>query len=177
LHLYRLDHFTVPIRDFNVAIKFYTEVLGGVVTLGPVWENARGRANAGAHAALQLFDDDGHLVLYWQGWGQPAPDQVHPHRAFRVKNVRGMDALIGRLHAASVPYILVTPKRAKPGHPVRASAYFRDPDGNQLEVSCADYPFRPELHVGPFDPMALSYSWRAWREIVPDGGDRRPEGV
>ena len=37
LRLQELDHFTVPIRDFNVARKFYSEVLGGIVTQEPVW--------------------------------------------------------------------------------------------------------------------------------------------
>jgi catechol 2,3-dioxygenase-like lactoylglutathione lyase family enzyme len=176
LRLYRLDHFTMPIRDFNVAIKFYTEVLGGVVTLGPVWERARPREQAGAHAAVQLFDQDGHMVLYLQPWGQPAPDQLHPHRSFRIKSAALMDALLGRLDAANVPHVVVTPLPGGAGDGVRASAYFRDPDGNQLEVSCENYPYRSDLHVGPFNPMALSYPWQDWRAMVPDGSTR-PEGV
>ena len=176
LRLHRLDHFTMPVRDFNVAIKFYTEVLGGVVTLGPVWQG-HGRPDAGAHAAVQIFNDDGHLVLYLQPWGQPAPDQMHPHRAFRVRDAMLMDALITRLRAANVPHLVVTPQAEKDGQRVRVSAYFRDPDGNQMEVICDDYPYRPDMHVGPFNPMALSYSWQEWRALVPDGGALRPEGA
>jgi catechol 2,3-dioxygenase-like lactoylglutathione lyase family enzyme len=177
LRLHRLDHFTMPIRDFNVATKFYSEILGGVVTLGPVWEGPPGRPNAGAHAAVQVFDQDGHMVLYLQPWGQPAPDQLHPHRAFRIKSVELLDALMKRLQNAEVPYVAVAPLAAKPGEPVCLRVYFKDPDGNQLEVSCPEYPFRADLHVGTFNPMMLSYSWQKWRDMVPDGGATRPVGV
>lgn len=65
LRLHRLDHFTIPIRDFSVAIRFYTEVLGGVVVLAPV-AHGPGRSDGGAYAVVQIFNGDGHLVLYLQ---------------------------------------------------------------------------------------------------------------
>jgi hypothetical protein len=117
------------------------------------------------------------MVLYLQPWGQPAQDQLHPHRSFRAKSAAQMDALLSRLTAAGVPSVVVTPDTAKQGNSVRISAYFRDPDGNQLEVACSDYPYREDLHVGPFNPMMLSYPWQAWRAMVPDGGATRPDGV
>jgi catechol 2,3-dioxygenase-like lactoylglutathione lyase family enzyme len=169
----RLDHFTVPVRDFNVSRKFYTELLGGEITYEPVWEPFLAGRSTGAHMNVKLFREDGHLVLYWQPWGQPAADQVHPHRAFTVDGAEQFEDLLRRLDGAEIPYVLVTAAQAAAGERVKVSAYFRDPDMNQLEVVCPEYPFLPEMHVGTFDPYAQSYPWTEWRRLVPDGGAPR----
>jgi catechol 2,3-dioxygenase-like lactoylglutathione lyase family enzyme len=170
LAIRRLDHFTVPVRDFHVSCKFYTEVLGGIITGEPDWEPFLAGRSAGSHMSIKLFQEAGRLVLYWQPWGHPEPDQVHPHRAFTVANAEQLAELLRRLQQAEVPWILVTPVAARPGEPVRISAYFRDPDMNQLEVVCPAYPFGAEVRVGTFDPAALCYPWSEWRRLVPDGG-------
>lgn len=170
LRFHALDHFTVPVRDFNVARKFYAEVLGGVVTKEPDWGPFRRGRTLGAHAAVQLFHGAGHLVLYYQPWGQPAPDQSHPHRAFTVEGAEKLDEIIGRLKSADVPYVLLAEQSAAEGEPVRASLRFRDPDMNQLEITCDPYPFRPGMRVGTFDPTSLYYRWADWRALVPAGG-------
>ena len=100
LRLRCLDHFTVPVRDFNVGRKFYCEVLGGVVTQEPDWEPFHRGRTFGAHMGIQLFEEDGHLVLYWQPWGQPAADQMHPHRAFTVESAERLDAMARKLAQA-----------------------------------------------------------------------------
>ncbi len=174
LRLQELDHFTVPIRDFNVARKFYSEVLGGIVTQEPLWyrvasESRKGIA-AGAHAAVQLFAGAGHLVLYYQPWGQPGPHQVHPCRVFAAHSPEQMDELIVRLEHVNVPYVLMTPQTAPGAVKARARLYFRDPDGNQLSVECTSYPMSDRVHVGPFDSSLQAYQWREWRAMVPDGG-------
>jgi len=170
LVIQRLDHFTVPVRDFNVSKKFYLELLGGEVTYQPDWEPFLAGRSTGAHMNIKLFREDGHLVLYWQPWGQPGPDQVHPHRAFTVDGVEQFDEVLHRLDNAEVPYVLVSAKEAPQGEPLRTSAYFRDPDGNQLEVVCAAYPFKPGISIGRFEPSAQGYPWGEWRRMVPDGG-------
>ena len=38
LRLLRLDHFNVPVRDLEVARKFYCEVLGGFVVGFLIWQ-------------------------------------------------------------------------------------------------------------------------------------------
>lgn len=174
LRLQRLDHFTVPVRDFNVGRKFYSEVLGGVVTKEPDWEPYRRGRTIGAHMAIQLFNGEGHLVLYWQPWGQPAPDQMFPHRALAVSSADMVDEIRSRLERASVPYVAVADRQAPKGEKVAVSLYFRDPDMNQLEVRCTAYPFGAGLHVGPFDPTVQSYRWADWRALVPDGGAPEP---
>jgi len=174
LRLLHLDHFNVPVRDLNVARRFYCDVLGGAVIAEPEWRRLGGGRRRGAHLDVQLFNDQGHINAFWQPWGQPAPDQVFPHRAFRVSDAARLDEMIGRLVDAQVPYILATVlatgQDAQEGAPVPVSLYFRDPDGNQLELRCEAYPFRPAIKVGVFDPTLQYYPWRDWRAAVEDGG-------
>lgn len=175
LRLLHLDHFNVPVRDLNVARRFYCDVLGGVVIMEPVFRPTEGARNRGAHLDVQLFDGEGHINAYWQPWGQPAPDQLFPHRAFRVAGAAKLDELIGRMERAGVPYILATRQEAAEGMPVPASLYVRDPDGNQLELRCEAYPFRRGIQVGAFEPSRQYYSWSEWRASVADGGSPAEE--
>jgi catechol 2,3-dioxygenase-like lactoylglutathione lyase family enzyme len=166
-----LDHFNVPVRDLNVARKFYCDVLGGAVIAEPEWRRPEdGRRRRGAHLDVQLFNDRGHINAFWQPWGQPAPDQMFPHRAFRVADAAKLDEMIARLHQAGVPTVLVTSMEATEGALIPVSLYFRDPDMNQLELRCAAYPFRVGIAVGSFDPTVQYYPWREWRAAVEDGG-------
>jgi catechol 2,3-dioxygenase-like lactoylglutathione lyase family enzyme len=170
LRLMNLDHFNVPVRDLNVARRFYCDLLGGIVIAEPEWRGHEAGRVRGAHLDVQLFNDDGHINAYWQPWGQPAPDQMFPHRAFRVSGAAKLDEMIGRLDGAGVPSILATKHEASDGAPIPVSLYFRDPDGNQLELRCDAYPARPGIQVGAFDPTLQYYPWRDWRATVENGG-------
>jgi catechol 2,3-dioxygenase-like lactoylglutathione lyase family enzyme len=176
LRLLHLDHFNVPVRDLNVARKFYCDILGGAVIMEPVWRPNEGGRNRGAHLDVQLFDGEGHVNAYWQPWGQPGPDQVFPHRAFRVNSAAKLDEMMSRMENARVPYILSTRERVAEGAPVPASLYVRDPDGNQLELRCEAYPFRPGIQVGAFEPSQQYYPWSDWRTTAADGGVPGVEG-
>lgn len=168
LRLQGLDHLNLGVRDLRVAAKFYTEILGGIVTKEPNWEAVRAGRTTGAYELVHMWTDGGHLALYWQPWGQPAPDQMVPHLAFTVETADQLDVIAQRLERADVPHVLAAASAAETGQRLRASLYFRDPDGNQLELTCHAYPFRPDLHVGPFDPAIQYYPWSRWRALVPD---------
>jgi len=175
LRLLHLDHFNVPVRDLNVARRFYCDVLGGLVIQEPNWRPHDVGRYRGAHLDIQLFNDEGHINAYWQPWGQPGPDQLFPHRAFRVPTAAKLDEMISRLKAARVPFVLATRQEAREGTPVPVSLYFRDPDGNQLELHCDAYPIRSEIAMNVFDPTVQYYPWRDWRAAVSEGGAPRPE--
>jgi catechol 2,3-dioxygenase-like lactoylglutathione lyase family enzyme len=166
----RLDHFNVPVRDLNVARRFYCDVLGGLVLTEPDWRRHDAGRVRGAHLDIQLFNDEGHINAYWQPWGQPAPDQLFPHRALKVSSADKLDELMGRLAEVGVPCILATPQQVPAGTPVPVSLYFRDPDGNQLELRCESYPLGADVKVGQFDPTLLYYPWREWRAVAEPGG-------
>ena len=170
LRLLHLDHFNVPVRDLNVARRFYCEVLGGAVVMEAGWHLENRDWPRGAHLDIQLFDGEGHMNAYWQPWGQPGPDQVFPHRAFRVADAARLDDLRARLEAAHVPSLRVAQQAAAEGEPVPVALFFRDPDGNQLEVRCERYPFSAEVHVGAFDPSVQYYRWSDWQANVEAGG-------
>lgn len=170
LRLLNLDHFNVPVRDLEVARRFYCDVLGGIAIMEPNWRRHEAGRVRGAHLDVQLFNDEGHINAYWQPWGQPLPDQVFPHRAFRLLTPTKLDEMIERLTAAGVPCILTSREEAAEGTLVPVSLYFRDPDGNQLELRCDAYPFRPGVQVGVFDPTLQYYRWRDWAETAAAGG-------
>ena len=166
LTIQSLAHFTLPVRDFDVGHRFYVDVLGGEVTKEPDLGELHSGRSFGAHMAIQMFKGEGHLVLYRQAWGQPLPDQIHPRRALSVEDPEKLDEITLRLGAAQVPYVLSTPSAAEVDEAVPAAAYFRDPDGNQLAVVCARYPFHSAVHVGTFDPWILAYPWSEWSDAL-----------
>jgi len=170
LRLLSLDHFNVPVRDLEVARRFYCDVLGGVAIMEPNWRRHEAGRVRGAHLDVQLFNDQGHINAYWQPWGQPLPDQVFPHRAFRLASATKLDEMMGRLEEAGVPRLLVTRQVAEQGAVVPVALYFRDPDGNQLALQCDAYPFGPMVHVGAFDPTLQYYPWREWAAVAASGG-------
>jgi catechol 2,3-dioxygenase-like lactoylglutathione lyase family enzyme len=170
LRIHSLNHFTLPVRDHNVARKFYVEVLGGIPVMEARWDNVAAGRTRSTSLNVKLFDDAGELDLFYQPWGQQSPDQMHPRWAFNVRDAQQLDDFIGRLQAAGVPHILVAEQEAAQGTEVRVSIFFRDPDQNQLELTCAAYPFRGGITVGKFDPSLQYYRWADWRAMVPDGG-------
>ncbi|MBM2810397.1 MAG: Glutathione transferase, partial [Chloroflexi bacterium] len=174
LRISYLDHFNVPVRDMNVARKFYTEVLGGVVVHEASWylvpDRSGNGSSPGAHLDIKLFRGNGILQPYYQPWGQPSLHQVHPHGAFRAASPEAFGALIRRLSEHQIPHLLLSEEPTDASGRASASAFLRDPDMNQIEVSCTGYALQEDASAGEFDPTLQYYRWADWRAQVPYGG-------
>ena len=141
-----LSHFTLPVRDRYVAARFYAAVLNGEVVHELDPEAVRlGRARA-LFLGVKLCDGI-VLDLFEQPYGQPQVEQAHPHHAFDI-TADDVPVWLERLRYWQVPFVGPITR----GSPA-IEIYFRDPDGNQLELNCRNYPaeLRQALPKGPHD--------------------------
>ena len=124
-----LSHTTVAVRDLDVMVDFYTDVLGFHVT-------NRGTPGPGQPELAFLSQDpsEHHQMVFLQG---ETPDHhivFADHLAFRTGSLDDLRTIGERLAAAGVEQV----------HPVSHgnawSLYFNDPEGNGLECF-VDSPF------------------------------------
>jgi catechol 2,3-dioxygenase-like lactoylglutathione lyase family enzyme len=141
-----IDPITLPVRDLDIAERFYTQVLGAKVV------DRTDRSRSSPFIAITIGDSPS-IDLFVQPWGQPAANQPHPHLAFAVRGEDLLD-LKQQLLAQQIP--VVGPIQfGSPGH---GSIYFHDPSGNHLELCARD--FTGEVNLEPYDMEKLSYQWQ-----------------
>lgn len=144
-----LDHVTIPVHDLEEACRFYCDVLGGLLLMRIDNDFFRkvGRpaydANAqGVFHASILFGGPTRVDLFQQNYGQAAPNQGHPHYAFRVRPA-DLPKWKAKLDSLGIP----CDGPLQLGPPGQASLYFNDPFGNHLELATMGYkeaiPARP----------------------------------
>lgn len=128
-----LDHVVIVVRDFETALAFYTDVLGCEPLGVDEWRQGRrrfpslraGRTMINVHQAgrpvgldagnMQVGSED--LCFEWSGPIEAAVDRLRAHRvAIEAGPVKRFGA---RGHEGT-------------------SVYFRDPDGNLLELMSYD---------------------------------------
>jgi catechol 2,3-dioxygenase-like lactoylglutathione lyase family enzyme len=118
-----IDHIVLTVRDLEVAIAFYTRVLGmKAITFG-----AGRRALAFGAQKINLHEA-GHEL-------EPKAAVPTPGSAdlcFVTSSAPA--AVVAHLHAAGVEVLEGPVTRTGARGPI-TSVYFRDPDGNLLEVS------------------------------------------
>ncbi|MBV8534964.1 MAG: VOC family protein [Alphaproteobacteria bacterium] len=153
-----LEHITIPVRDLEVARRFYCDVLGGAYLMTVDDEAFRrfGRPPAenngeGAYHVSIYMGGATRLDLFLQGSGQPAATAGHPHIAFRV-SPRAMQEWQRLFDLRAIPY----DGPIQLGPPGQASLYFNDPFGNHLEMTC--FGFSEPIPVRP--PSMASLQWR-----------------
>lgn len=151
------DHITLPVRDLAEAQRFYCEVLGAVhlmtideATLKKAGHPAAENNGEGTYHVSLLLGGRTRLDLFFQGFGQPALTQRHPHLAFLVPP-GDMRKWKQRLESHGIP----TEGPLQLGFPGQASLYFNDPSGNHLEVVC--YGFKEKIPVRP--PLMTGLAW------------------
>lgn len=123
IHPERIAHIVLKVRDRERSKKFYTEILGmqvmkDVPEIKAVFLSFNGRD----HHEIALFEI--------------GPDAAAPkfnevglfHFAFRLRSEEELQAAHRELKEKGVPVTFTV------NHGVTKSVYFRDPDGNELEV-------------------------------------------
>lgn len=124
----RLDHFVLTVRDLDATCHFYTRVLGMELrTFGP--DNARRALHFGPYKInLHLA---GHEI-------EPKAARATPGSAdLCFITTTPIEIVVAELNAADVPLIAGPVPRTGATGPI-TSVYFRDPDGNLIEVSQYD---------------------------------------
>ncbi len=125
----RIGHVVIKVRDIERSKKFYTETLG----LQQMMELPRFK--------MAFFASNGrdHHELACMEVGADAPEQQPrqvglAHIAFRLRDEDHLRAAYKEFKEKHVPIVFTV------DHGVTKSIYFRDPDGNQLEVYCDNPP-------------------------------------
>lgn len=141
-----LNHLSIPVRDRQEAIRFFTDVLGADVAL----DNPSFTEVLLAGTIIGISEQAG-------GW--TAPNAEFPHYAFSIEGA-DMQPMKERLESFGIPTHSIWTR-----HGVEALMYFRDPSGNLFEMYCtrgfpgaADAP-RPTHWGGNYgiDLRALCY--------------------
>jgi catechol 2,3-dioxygenase-like lactoylglutathione lyase family enzyme len=119
----RLDHLVLTVRDVDATCAFYVRVLGmQLVTFGEARKAlAFGRQKINLHQAGREFEPKAAL---------PTPGSADLCLITDVP----LDEVIAHLTACGVAVVEGPVMRTGATGPIR-SVYFRDPDGNLIEVS------------------------------------------
>jgi catechol 2,3-dioxygenase-like lactoylglutathione lyase family enzyme len=122
----RLDHLVLTVRDVDATCSFYVRVLGmQLVTFGEARKAlAFGRQKINLHQAGREFEPKAAL---------PTPGSADLCLITDVP----LDEAIAHLTACGVAVVEGPVMRTGATGPIR-SVYFRDPDGNLIEVSNYD---------------------------------------
>jgi len=125
LRLERMGHLSLRVSDLDASEKFYIEILG----MRPVWRSE------GEIAFLECGNDDLALIQIpkeeVQAFRQRAQSsQSLHHFGFRVRSKDGVDQLAEEMKARGV-VIDDGPRDHRDGS---RSFYFRDPDGNYVQI-------------------------------------------
>ena len=136
----RLAHMGIFVRDREKMVKFYTEVLGLMVT-----DEGPGRA-PGMHLTFMSADADEHhqVVLVT---GRPEDNGFNPINqvSFLVESLGQLREVHKRALAGGASDMRVV------SHGNAWSIYFRDPEGNTLEAYLHTPFYVPQPHGEPLD--------------------------
>jgi catechol 2,3-dioxygenase-like lactoylglutathione lyase family enzyme len=122
----RIDHFVLTVRDLETTLLFYERVLGFTRELRP-----------GAPASLKF---GGQKINVHESARPFEPKAARPTPGsadFCLITAQAIEAVIARLERCGVAVELGPVPRVGGAGPM-ISVYFRDPDGNLLEVARYD---------------------------------------
>jgi catechol 2,3-dioxygenase-like lactoylglutathione lyase family enzyme len=125
LRLERMGHLSLRVSDLDASEKFYIEILG----MRPVWRSE------GEIAFLECGNDDLALIQIPKEEVQAFHERAQSsqslhHFGFRVCSKDGVDQLAKEMRACGI-VIDDGPRDHRDGS---RSFYFRDPDGNYIQI-------------------------------------------
>lgn len=123
----RFSHVGLFVADMGAMVEFYRGILGFIVT-------DQGRLGEAALTFLSHDAREHHQIVLVEGRPAGLPDRIVNQVSFRVDTLRELLAFWRRIRAAA-------PRELIPiTHGNAWSIYFRDPEGNRVEVF-ADTPW------------------------------------
>ncbi|MEW6299619.1 MAG: VOC family protein [Thermodesulfobacteriota bacterium] len=129
IHPERIAHVVIKVRDLERSRAFYTGILGMQVMKDVPQIRA---------CFLSFNGRDHHEVALFEIGPQAEAPKANQtgllHFAFRLRSEEDLRAAYQELKDKGVPISFTV------NHGVSKSVYFRDPDGNELEVYCDNPP-------------------------------------
>ena len=117
-----IDHVAIPVQDFAASAAFYTAVL----------------APLGGKQLMSFDDGAGYGADQPQFWLEPLGDRIAGQERHVAFAAGSRDAVVA-FHRAAVTAgaeVLHEPRLWPEYHPHYFAAFFRDPDGNNVEAVC-----------------------------------------
>ena len=128
MKLERLDHLVLTVRDLDITCDFYTQVLG--MTVRYFGQNNERRALHYGQYKINLHLTDQEI--------EPNAAHATPGSAdLCFITTTPIQTVLDELAAANVPVIAGAVPRTGANGAI-TSVYFRDPDGNLIEISRYD---------------------------------------
>jgi len=121
------SHVGIHVTDLKGMEGFYTRLLGLIVTDRGRLDTPRGPVDL---VFLSGNPDEHHQVVLCSGRPQDLAFNVINQLSFRVETIAALRELYGRLRSEPVSEI------APVTHGNAVSVYFRDPEGNRIELFC-----------------------------------------
>lgn len=121
----QIGHFGLRTSDVDRAIEWYGRAFGAEVRF------------RNEFAAFMSFDDEHHRMVIWDD----GETSARPETAAGVDHIGFMCSDPHQLaqHYQRLKALGITPAMTV-NHHFTSSIYYRDPDGNEVEVSCDNFP-------------------------------------
>jgi catechol 2,3-dioxygenase len=137
----QLTHMGINVYDVVAMERFYTEVLGMVVT-----DRGRGKNFKADLVFMSVDPSSHHQVVLASGRDPGSPQSTVNQISFQLNDLDELRELYRRVRDYGVTGI-------KPlNHGVSWSIYFPDPEGNTIELYCDSPWYIAQPHGDPFDP-------------------------